>query len=236
MNSKTVFVPKTFRFEYVNANNETVQARLMNTIEYEFELRNEDGSISTTLATICGIYKDKETNKTFLRVGVEIYPGFMDVFQKSSKEIDIDTIQNVTPIHCYFIKDRERSYKKGNITDTEDIPSFRFNFDIPDFSSPYRTTIYKGEFVSIAASEPNTDKRRTYYGSIVDTTADNNVIFDHYYIYKGVHSIRHISIKAENILGIFRVKLEKGEYKKPEKRESKKSQEDTEITEETKEE
>ena len=132
----------------------------------------------------------------------------MNVMKPSNQTIALEDVVGISAIDIVYERTK-RVYKSDKDTPTTE--GFTFAFDTNKTPSQYRITVYKGEFLSFAAKYNGAT--RTYYGHITNVD-ETSVTILRYMSTNGVRSLRkHVKIKIEDLLGIYRYALKTEDVK-----------------------
>lgn len=186
-----------------NAGNEH-KVRINTSSEFCLKLKNGD----TMYCTFSGLKTEKKPDgKTFLSIGVLMTPGYMEAIKSGENTPEIDTadIEELYQVDSKYIRSR-RSAKSIEVD--KNSTRFSFAFDTKKFSTQYKITVFRGEFVSLVYHQDEEDHSRTLYGEITDVDGDD-IIFTQYRASAGVRSInKNVRIPSQQAIGIYRYELQ----------------------------
>lgn len=210
MSKKIVYVPRCDIVTYTNAEGNPETAYLYLNRDYQFTFK--DGS--SCYGTVSSVVTEKTPNgSTTINIGIELNPGFMNVMTESDRHIKIEDIVSIVDKHAKYNRVR-RTFKKGveGALPRPDAEPFTFAFDNPNFKTPYRITVYEGEFVSLIVNNEK-NERSTIYGTVNAIDDDGNVFITRYTAKRGVRSIvMDYKIDHEKLRGVYRFELEMEPY------------------------
>ena len=203
--NKVIYIPRGYEAKYKNPDGTETSINLRPNREYLITLNNGE-KFYTTIASVS---KDKALDgKQKITLGINLEPGFMNVMENDGVEVYMEDVCSIEPMHAKLIKDF-RNYKKGG-TPRPKGEFFTFAFNTAKFDTPYKITVYAGEFVSMVVANPDSEKGRdVIYGTINNIDDNDNIIATRYVNTKGIRTVEENYVfPSKSLLGIYRYRLE----------------------------